>query len=73
MRLRIITDHDHAFGTRVVLSNSAGVEVSLAAHDTGDDRDPTALLDCELPELTSLSITGEISHVGGYDAEADTR
>lgn len=68
MRMRIITSPNE---TRVVLSNAAGVEVSLIAHQTEDEEyDTSAFLDCELPELTSFSITGEVSHVGSYDPAA---
>lgn len=70
MRLRIITTPTE---TRVVLSNPAGVEVSLIARDTGQERDPIAFLDCELPELESFSIVGQISHVGSYDPDAADR
>lgn len=71
MRLRIITDHDGPDGTRVVLSNTAGVEVTLIAHQTEDeDYDAAAVLDCELPELASFSVVGEISHVSSYDPGA---
>jgi hypothetical protein len=71
MRLRIITDHDGPDGTRVVFSTESGVEVTFIPRGTADrDRDPAALLDCELPTLHSISLLDQITHVGSHDPNA---
>lgn len=69
MRLRIITDHTGPHGTRVVFSTDSGVEVTFIPRETAD-RDPAALLDCELPTLHSISLVDQITRIDSHGDDA---